>query len=317
MTHPTELKRSQRRGVSLVSILVVIAIVAVLLGIILPAVQSARSTARRVECANKLKQLGIAVDTYLTAKRHYPSGNLKGHNPQVQILPYLDQSALYDQVDFSIEPYLVPAQTELLRANRPSAFLCPAQTAAEKVRAAGNYVTNVGTSYVDPAHASSFPADVVDNGAFERTYTPPLNPSDFPDGLSNTVFWSEMAWIDRDGSALVKGLQLPDANSLEEWHSRVQDCLAATDADDFRDGPSLWYLPGLGSSAYTHILPPNGNSCYIGAAQLSVYTASSNHSGGVNVVFGDGRVQLVADGIDLGVWRAVGTRNRSEVFDSF
>src|SRR6476661_8060061 len=121
--------RSLRRGFTLIELLVVIAIIAVLVALLLPAVQQAREAARRSQCKNNLKQIGLALHNYHDVNGCFPPAYIADengkpmHSWRVLILPYLDQAALHTEYNFS-EPWDGPNNSRLL-ARRPAVYACP------------------------------------------------------------------------------------------------------------------------------------------------------------------------------------------------
>ena len=132
-----------RRGFTLVEVLVTIAVIAMLLALLLPAVQVSRASARRVHCQNNLKQLALAVITYEANYRLYPTCIVQGLNWQVAILPYIDQQALYKQVDFDRALDDDSVMTGLAKHKIPL-LECPADGAVHPLYASTNYLGSQG-----------------------------------------------------------------------------------------------------------------------------------------------------------------------------
>src|SRR5579859_6029688 len=147
--------RKSRRGFTLIELLVVIAIIAVLVSLLLPAVQQAREAARRTQCKNNLKQLGLAMHNYHDAYLGFPMGKnttasgLTNFPAQARILPYIDQTNLYNQINFNVGP--TNAANVLAYNTTLPAFRCPTDTDTMQAVIGGrsNYYTNTGTNVIN------------------------------------------------------------------------------------------------------------------------------------------------------------------------
>ena len=322
MTNP-----SRRRGFTLIELLVVIAIIGVLVAILLPAVQSAREAARRTQCKNNLKQLGLGMQNYLETAGSFPPFFLmregdpnrladtnKTANWAVFLLPYVDQQNLYDAWDFE-----TTAAENRGRSQRLDLFVCPTDSYNDDDNrcdyaggdwARGNYGMNVyPCGFGTGDRSNQFDGGL---GAVNRVY----GDRDITDGMSNTV-------------------------ALDELRAGVNE----------QDPRGLWAMPGLSSGVSAFLIDaavPNsrqpfaddmenckasgqfgnrqfGMGCFdsTGTGQM---TSRSQHVGGVQVGMADGSVRFVTDTIDYsedgcsgtgGVWQAIHTRGRGERIDRF
>ncbi len=189
-----------RPAFTLVELLVVIAIIGILVGLLLPAVQQAREAARRMQCSNHLKQIGLAMHNYESAYKRFPSGNMVGGSFSVglsahaRLLPFMEQAAVYQMVDFNYAYNHV--NNDAARMQRIPTFLCPSDTFDKLPSTLGgynSYYANSGTNILagSPATLSSDPNYGMPecNGVFYRDSR--VRPGDITDGLSNTIAFSE------------------------------------------------------------------------------------------------------------------------------
>ena len=170
--------RTGRSAFTLIEVLVAVAIVALLLGLLLPAVQAARAVARRTQCANNLKQVGIAVNAHLDGVGRLPESTyLTRYSYLVQVLPYLEANATYNSINFKL--FDDDAANSTAISNPPETYFCPSDGRRDEItRLCSNYAGNYG-------RGSSF-----QDGTFA---SPALSARDFLDGLSNTTCVAE--WV--------------------------------------------------------------------------------------------------------------------------
>jgi len=298
-----------RRGFTLIEILVVISIIGLLIALILPAVQAARDAARRLQCANNLKQIGLAIHNYESAHGVFPQGGAKiSHYSHLsQLLPFLEQSPNYNRINFEL--IATDAANDTAYAARISIFMCPSDGQSPGYPAWTNYAGCRGNT----------PDVIGDNGVFAATRAGvPLTIGfrDVTDGAGTTAAMAE--WLVGffpfgPSSERRSTLELSFAPEEFETNCRTVNFLALP-ADRIQNSKGRSWLLGDQASLYNHVMPPNGRSCILrGKSLKAAYTPSSNHPGGANVLFLDGHFQFVRDTIEEKVWRAIGSRDGGEV----
>jgi prepilin-type N-terminal cleavage/methylation domain-containing protein len=344
--------KRHRSGFTLIELLVVIAIIAVLVALLLPAVQQAREAARRSQCKNNLKQIGLAIANYEGAYKVYPFGKGASYgflgapvyarwSQHAMLLPHMDQGPLYNSLNFNNPPDtpgmagavpFMPAYTSPGGVNTQGSqtvvplFLCPSDlTPSLAWQGENNYCGNQGTWLCDRGSVAAGPADTNPNETSQGVffYLSRVRPSDVTDGLSNTAFFSEKMRGDGNVNPKTDLFAIQHQTSLANLYST---CMAVDPNSVLpltsRWGAS-WVMGENCCTQYNHVATPNSYSCAgIGfpgtmtnmAMQVS---ASSRHIGAVNLLMGDGAVRTASANVDLGVWRSIGTRNGGEVVSEF
>ncbi len=324
-------KSFSRKGFTLVELLVVIAIIGILIGLLLPAVQAAREAARRMKCTNQLKQLGLAVQTFHDAQGYLPNASYQklfkkydGVNGQwgrfsglYVLLPYIEQNALYTQGINNIEANACPWNdgADYATCHQVEAFLCPSDS---------NGLTEVGQRGCTNYRLCR--GDITLDWDWDEARSPfsngnkkKMNLSSITDGTSNTAFLSECCVGNVSNERKVKGGQVAlgdqwyNGNKVNDsFHFTPSICSAARGSDG--DVASAYGVVTVGDqlmgqrwgdamdpyTLFWTILPPNAPTCAVGNENRVISTASSYHSGGVNVVMGDGAVRFISDTIDAG-----------------
>lgn len=299
-------------GFTLIESVVVIAVIGVLVALLLVGVQAARESSRRSTCINNLRQFGIALSSYAATFGSYPGGtNGGGYSVHSMLLPYLEQQPLYSAMNFK-----VPVQMSAIGwANATAAstslqvLLCPSDDAG----------MTAGTNY--PGCRGVERRDFVDNGFFAFFSPRPTSERDITDGTGTTVAMAEwvkgsMSFDQKDPRGTVFDVRgdLSGANKFEEFASRCEKLDVISSSVNSNNKGSVWIFGGYIQTLYSNTMNINGYSCINqGFVQEGAYTAGSRHAGGANACFADGHTQFVREDIAPSVWRALGTRNGSEV----
>jgi prepilin-type N-terminal cleavage/methylation domain-containing protein/prepilin-type processing-associated H-X9-DG protein len=317
----------RRWGFTLIELLVVIAIIAVLIGLLLPAIQKVREAANRLQCQNNLKQLGIAMHNYHSALGLLPPQTAKNLNSccygtwQMEILPYVEQENLWNLYtnyggNASTGPTYEQKSNLLVTSQRLKMFTCPSDlpNAPKSASYQGvtynitqhNYLINVGN--IDYAQGKDGvlpdqPAGLVFLGApFSRSAQ--FRIADISDGTSNTLMAAE-----------VKIGQGQDFRGLTWWAEGSGFTVYRTP-----NSPGYDYIsngsgaPGCVPTSQNRL---NSDCQARPSPNWNVFTARSRHTGGVNVVFCDGSTHFIANTIDWTVWQALGTSRGGEVVGAY
>jgi prepilin-type N-terminal cleavage/methylation domain-containing protein len=316
----------RRRGFTLIELLVVIAIIAILIALLLPAVQQAREAARRSQCKNNLKQIGLGLHNYLDQNRTFPPGSIRDYvnfpagtgswNTSMlswgaRILPYMDKKAISQKIDWGIYPGTGGSNTALLTLNL-EVYRCPSD--ANETSIAGiaptNYVACLGNS---------------DDGLSTQnilSINSSVRIADVKDGTSSTMVVSECKvnnpWVYRyEGNAA--------------GYSDCQFGIAPPVTNNWSTSGGSGGTPGRGYSwflaisnqswTYTTRFRPNDSLQLNHECELWSYpgyfAARSSHPGGVHTLMTDGAVRFINSTIDINTWRALGTKRGGETLLEF
>lgn len=307
-------KRSNQNGFTLIELLTVISIIGLLIAILLPAISSARSAARRTACSSNLKQLGQALSIYESVHGVYPSGmNGFGYSLHVMLLPHIEQAHLFNSINFSIPANLISGDSgnRTSYINRIDTFIC-ADQAIKFGHSGTSYTGNRGVGERISQESGVFTSNSIG-------YTP----GEIMDGMSQTVAISE--WVvgpvdlqfkDVKGSVFETPSRLIGTGNIAPFIRECQSLDIDRVAINNNDKGLNWILGGYRHTLYNHTMPVNNYSCVsAGMAKEGAYTATSHHSGGVNTLFVDGHTGFIKNNISLPVWRALGTRSGGD-FDT-
>lgn len=312
----------RRRGFTLIELLVVIAIIAVLISLLLPAVQQAREAARRTQCKNNMKQLGLALQNYHDVHSIFPPSYLiqpgenvimgppsdagdagPGWAGLALLLPQIEQANLYNAIDFNV-PCWSTSNVSTVQRTIPM-YLCPSATNGSNVYkvvddggavlatfARSNYVANAGRIDVwDLADADLSPE--ADGPLYRNSAT---RIRDVSDGLTNTVFFGEQTPYHSDSTWV--GV-VPGSVTCPSPMFAYAGCDGAAPQVNVHSGPGINEFPPI-------IHPPNSNFGYVD----EMY---SQHDSGGNVLLGDGSVRFASKFMDGVTWSRLATRASGEV----
>lgn len=335
-----------RSGFTLIELLVVIAIIAVLIGLLVPAVQKVREAANRAKCTNNLKQLGLALHGYHDVNSGFPSG--KGPSfpgapvyarwsIHSRLLPFIEHDNLYKSIDFTKPPEtpgmegvinFMPAWQNPGRVNADasrtavSTFICPSDPTNAPSDWAGqnNYYANQGVQFLcdlTESQPSTIAPGESPNGPLY--YLSKTRMADITDGMSNTVVFSEKMRGQGVPNPKTDMKVMSVQSTLDGAYNTCNSLNPVTATPLTSKQGYSWVMGEMCCTTYNHVSLPNSTSCastgFPGnmSNMAMVIPPSSAHTGGVNVLVGDGSTKSVVNTVSLAAWRAMGTSRGGEV----
>ena len=334
-------KRRKRKAFTLIELLVVIAIIAILIALLLPAVQQAREAARRSQCKNNLKQMGLALHNYHDIYKTFPPGRTRRHSSFIEgpsawyagnygwlarLLPQMDQAPLFERIDWSLgngtsgtdaHGGVNGASPDGARRQKIAAFRCPSDPGTGAVTWTAPDGTRVRGALSSGSYA---PTNYV--GSVGPIFNLPTNPNqilgifgqntafgirDILDGTSNTVVISECVIgfpkLNVNGSGTPKAC--PTSGTVDTSATRQR-------------GNSWFYLYFPQSSLFSTLLAPNSElwDCGVNSGEVTS-AARSLHTGGVQALLCDGSVRFVSENINLQTWSDLGHKSDGNTLGEF
>lgn len=341
------MNRRRRTGFTLIELLVVVFIIGILVALLLPAVQSARETARRIHCTSNLKQLGLAVAQYesdgwgslppallLTVSGNSNTSRSVGWSALARLLPVLEQKPLYDSINFDMG---FDAAANLTATGMDiSVFACPSEVNPTTFDASSIYpgLTQAGTTNYAVSEGDWFVWGGFGLKSSRSAFSPNVSRRlvEFADGTSNTLLMSEVRTrqnqITECGSLLTERSPQTVPGTDVPFDTRGV-VIKSIQCRFWGDGHSLWADGGVDQTGFTTARRPNyfesaqlSNGLdsdtlsvreYLGGPTYASVTVRSYHPGGVNAVLADGSVRFISDTVVPTVWLSLGTIAGGEV----
>jgi prepilin-type N-terminal cleavage/methylation domain-containing protein len=327
----------KRRGFTLIELLVVIAIIAILVALLLPAVQQVREAARKTQCSDHLHNLAIALHGYEGSYKMLPkmqyrhtqnANGWEGHGPWVSILPYIEQKPLYDRWNFNVD-YRAAANS-FAHNSKIDVFLCPSDREYPAAAPGNNYAASAGSTINLWSTARG-------NGWFSRDRE--VRFAEVTDGTSNVVLLGELLTGDdsqnqtSDSDVVNHSANPPSSVANRNFATSAEleaiglACNALPTSAQLANSQCgrAWSSPYPANTAFSTSAPPNWKyrTCMFGggfgacADRDGIVPARSRHPGGAQVSMGDAKVRFVSENVDTLTWQRAGARNDGQPTGSF
>jgi prepilin-type N-terminal cleavage/methylation domain-containing protein/prepilin-type processing-associated H-X9-DG protein len=314
--------RSRRFGFTLVELLVVIAIIGILVGLLLPAVQAAREAARRMQCGNNLKQLGLSMHNYHASFEQFPPGVWTNNNGNgfgtafsgsswaIALLPFMEQAPLYDKIagTSNVNMPTVPQSSAAMSAatnQRIPSLTCPSDPNG------GKSTENWGLSDFNDGICINYAANHGTNGINGTNVASKASMNGVLFGLSDTRFGS---LTDGSANTLMIGeiLVIPDSGSERDWHGRMYRADWASGVLFNSSLPPNTKTPDQLIRCQTSSTDPFV-PCVNNVSNPTFAYLRSRHAGGAQVVMCDGSTQFFTNSMETTLFFSLGTRGGNEV----
>ena len=325
--------RNCRRAFTMLDVLISLSIIGLLFGLLLPSIQQARESARILQCANNLRQLGLSAEQHVAIHRRFPYTStqwydgVKQHkaiSPHRYLMAALDPQ-VFSQINFDDPtsaswtsiPVFAAANNQKLSAQSLAVLNCPSD---QTYPGSNSYRASLGISVELLPSRGNIESDS-QRGAFVNGRA--VAPAEFTHGLSNTVLFSERVTGDFKPTVyepfrdVFAGTDLNGYRTTADMESRCRASATVNPASHYSWQGASWLLGGYSNTWFNHVRVPNSRDpdCAAGRSWTdggpSIIAARSLHSDGVNSLFGDGSSRFISFNIDQSVWRALGTRTGS------